>query len=172
MKTARFRSTHRPTPTRLPTQNLGSREIRLPIHEAGHDRYGCRNSVPLFMKMERTSLSISKTRPTASVQVTLEVSSPAYARGDRSDPLLQLQWPGRFSCFGMNEIHRVKAGDIVFVDHPKYYEKALQSAATVYDQSKGQRPKASALFSDDPFGDLMNSLSVSHLTEHFSRASI
>ncbi|MFM7596383.1 MAG: LpxD N-terminal domain-containing protein [Flavobacteriales bacterium] len=32
---------------------------------------------------------------------------------------------------GINEIHRVVAGDIVFVDHPKYYEKALQSNATV-----------------------------------------
>ena len=31
---------------------------------------------------------------------------------------------------GFNEIHCVKAGDVVFVDHPKYYEKALQSAAT------------------------------------------
>jgi|SRR5690554_4764486 len=32
---------------------------------------------------------------------------------------------------GINEIHRVEEGDIVFVDHPKYYEKALQSAASV-----------------------------------------
>ena len=31
---------------------------------------------------------------------------------------------------GINEIHMVENGDIVFVDHPKYYEKALQSAAT------------------------------------------
>lgn len=31
---------------------------------------------------------------------------------------------------GMNEIHRVRAGDLVFVDHPKYYDKALESAAT------------------------------------------
>ncbi len=30
---------------------------------------------------------------------------------------------------GINEIHKVEAGDIVFVDHPKYYEKCLQSAA-------------------------------------------
>ena len=30
---------------------------------------------------------------------------------------------------GLNEIHMVEAGDIVFVDHPKYYEKALKSAA-------------------------------------------
>lgn len=32
---------------------------------------------------------------------------------------------------GFNEIHRVEAGDCVFVDHPKYYDKALQSAATI-----------------------------------------
>lgn len=31
---------------------------------------------------------------------------------------------------GLNEIHRVTTGDAVFVDHPKYYDKALQSAAT------------------------------------------
>lgn len=32
---------------------------------------------------------------------------------------------------GINEIHRVEIGDIVFVDHPKYYDKALNSLATV-----------------------------------------
>lgn len=32
---------------------------------------------------------------------------------------------------GINEIHRVENGDIVFVDHPKYYDKALQSDASV-----------------------------------------
>ena len=31
---------------------------------------------------------------------------------------------------GFNEIHRVTFGDVVFVDHPKYYDKALQSNAT------------------------------------------
>ena len=35
------------------------------------------------------------------------------------------------SITGINEIHRVVPGDVVFVDHPKYYEKALKSAATV-----------------------------------------
>lgn len=30
---------------------------------------------------------------------------------------------------GINEIHRVEKGDIVFVDHPKYYDKALNSLA-------------------------------------------
>lgn len=31
---------------------------------------------------------------------------------------------------GINEINRVQPGDIVFVDHPKYYDKCIQSSAT------------------------------------------
>lgn len=31
---------------------------------------------------------------------------------------------------GINEIHKVEAGDLVFVDHPKYYDTCLQSSAT------------------------------------------
>lgn len=30
---------------------------------------------------------------------------------------------------GINEIHKVENGDLVFVDHPKYYEKCINSAA-------------------------------------------
>ena len=37
----------------------------------------------------------------------------------------------QLSVQGINEIHRVVEGDIVFVDHPKYYDKALQSKASV-----------------------------------------
>ncbi|MEO7923725.1 MAG: UDP-3-O-(3-hydroxymyristoyl)glucosamine N-acyltransferase [Chitinophagaceae bacterium] len=32
---------------------------------------------------------------------------------------------------GINEIHKVEPGDIVFVDHPRYYDKCINSAATV-----------------------------------------
>jgi UDP-3-O-[3-hydroxymyristoyl] glucosamine N-acyltransferase len=32
---------------------------------------------------------------------------------------------------GINELHRVEEGDIAFVDHPKYYDKCINSAATV-----------------------------------------
>jgi UDP-3-O-[3-hydroxymyristoyl] glucosamine N-acyltransferase len=32
---------------------------------------------------------------------------------------------------GMNEIHKVEPGDIVFTDHPKYYSKCVNSPATV-----------------------------------------
>jgi UDP-3-O-[3-hydroxymyristoyl] glucosamine N-acyltransferase len=31
---------------------------------------------------------------------------------------------------GINEIHKVEEGDLVFVDHPKYYAKCLESAAS------------------------------------------
>jgi UDP-3-O-[3-hydroxymyristoyl] glucosamine N-acyltransferase len=31
---------------------------------------------------------------------------------------------------GINEIHQVEAGDLVFVDHPKYYDTCLNSPAT------------------------------------------
>ncbi|MCX2680786.1 UDP-3-O-(3-hydroxymyristoyl)glucosamine N-acyltransferase [Galbibacter sp. EGI 63066] len=60
-----------------------------------------------------------------------------------------------FPVYGMNEIHVVEPGDIVFVDHPKYYDKALQSAATiVLINKKVECPKGKALLvSDDPFRD-------------------
>jgi UDP-3-O-[3-hydroxymyristoyl] glucosamine N-acyltransferase len=60
-----------------------------------------------------------------------------------------------FPVQGMNEIHVVENGDIVFVDHPKYYDKALQSAATVVLINKNvDCPTGKALLiSDDPFRD-------------------
>lgn len=32
--------------------------------------------------------------------------------------------------YGINEIHKVEQGDLCFVDHPKYYDKCLNSAAS------------------------------------------
>lgn len=62
-----------------------------------------------------------------------------------------------FPIKGMNEIHRVENGDIVFVDHPKYYDKALQSAATIILINKEvDCPEGKALLiSDDPFRDFV-----------------
>ena len=56
---------------------------------------------------------------------------------------------------GINEIHVVEKGDVVFVDHPKYYDKALESAATVVlINKKVDCPEGKALLlSDDPFRD-------------------
>ena len=68
-----------------------------------------------------------------------------------------------FEVLGMNEIHVVTAGDIVFVDHPKYYDKALESDATIIlINKKVSCPEGKALLiSDDPFRDF------NKLTKHF-----
>ncbi|GAA4282055.1 UDP-3-O-(3-hydroxymyristoyl)glucosamine N-acyltransferase [Gaetbulibacter aestuarii] len=68
-----------------------------------------------------------------------------------------------FKVLGMNEIHVVEPGDIVFVDHPKYYDKALNSAATIILINKEvDCPQGKALLiSDDPFRDF------NKLTQHF-----
>ncbi|MEM9687056.1 MAG: UDP-3-O-(3-hydroxymyristoyl)glucosamine N-acyltransferase [Bacteroidota bacterium] len=60
-----------------------------------------------------------------------------------------------FPIYGMNEIHVVNPGDIVFVDHPKYYDKALNSVATVVLINKEVPcPEGKALLiSNDPFRD-------------------
>jgi UDP-3-O-[3-hydroxymyristoyl] glucosamine N-acyltransferase len=36
----------------------------------------------------------------------------------------------RGDASGINELHKVEPGDLVFVDHPKYYDTCLNSAAT------------------------------------------
>lgn len=56
---------------------------------------------------------------------------------------------------GINEIHRVVPGDITFVDHPKYYNKALNSkATTIIINTEVECPEGKALIlSDDPFRD-------------------
>ncbi|MCG2461331.1 UDP-3-O-(3-hydroxymyristoyl)glucosamine N-acyltransferase [Flavobacteriaceae bacterium F89] len=60
-----------------------------------------------------------------------------------------------FPVTGMNEIHVVEVGDIVFVDHPKYYDKALNCKATVVLINKNVPcPEGKALLiSNDPFRD-------------------
>lgn len=69
-----------------------------------------------------------------------------------------------FPVLGMNEIHVVTPGDIVFVDHPKYYDKALASAATIVLINKEvECPEGKALLiSDDPFRDF------NKLTQYFN----
>ncbi len=60
-----------------------------------------------------------------------------------------------FPVLGLNEIHVVQPGDIVFVDHPKYYDKALQSLATIVliNKKVDCPPGKALLISDDPFRD-------------------
>jgi UDP-3-O-[3-hydroxymyristoyl] glucosamine N-acyltransferase len=54
---------------------------------------------------------------------------------------------------GINEIHKVEAGDLVFVDHPKYYESCIHSAASFIIINKEMEfPEGKALLVvDQPF---------------------
>ncbi len=69
-----------------------------------------------------------------------------------------------FPVLGLNEIHVVQPGDIVFVDHPKYYDKALQSLATIVliNKEVDCPPGKALLISDDPFRDF------NKLIKHFN----
>lgn len=64
---------------------------------------------------------------------------------------------------GLEEIHMVTPGDLTFVDVPKYYKKALGSAATIIliNQEVPVPQGKSLIISDDPFRD------YNRLTEHF-----
>jgi UDP-3-O-[3-hydroxymyristoyl] glucosamine N-acyltransferase len=54
---------------------------------------------------------------------------------------------------GINEIHNVEEGDLVFVDHPKYYDKCINSAASfIIINKQATVPEGKALLIvDEPF---------------------
>lgn len=64
---------------------------------------------------------------------------------------------------GINEIHQVENGDLVFVDHPKYYSKSLNSpATTILIDKEVECPDGKVLIiSEKPFDD------YNKLTRHF-----
>jgi UDP-3-O-[3-hydroxymyristoyl] glucosamine N-acyltransferase len=77
---------------------------------------------------------------------------------------VSIQWLGEFigaeiigdsglQATGINEIHKVERGDLVFVDHPKYYDKCLKSAANFIIINKAvEVPEGKALLVvDQPF---------------------
>ncbi|MBU8882766.1 UDP-3-O-(3-hydroxymyristoyl)glucosamine N-acyltransferase [Kaistella sp. DKR-2] len=70
-----------------------------------------------------------------------------------------------FPVLGTNEIHRVKNGEIVFVNHPKYYDKALNSAASIVliDKEVACPEGKALLVSEDPFRDF------NKINTHFTR---
>ena len=56
-------------------------------------------------------------------------------------------------CLGINEIHKVEEGDLVFVDHPKYYKKCIDSLASfiIIDTSTECPPNKALLIVEQPF---------------------
>jgi len=57
------------------------------------------------------------------------------------------------SASGINEIHKVEEGDLVFVDHPKYYDTCINSAASfIIINKKTDFPEGKALLiTEEPF---------------------
>jgi UDP-3-O-[3-hydroxymyristoyl] glucosamine N-acyltransferase len=69
--------------------------------------------------------------------------------------LLQSKFTGSpdLSVTGLNEVHMVEPGDLMFVDHPKYYDKALKSAATtiLINKEVDCPPGKGLIFCEEPF---------------------
>jgi UDP-3-O-[3-hydroxymyristoyl] glucosamine N-acyltransferase len=80
--------------------------------------------------------------------------------------MLQTEFIGEagHTITGLNEIHLVESGDLVFVDHPKYYDKALLSEATTILINKAIEcpPGKALLISEDPFRDYNKLISHFH----------
>ena len=74
---------------------------------------------------------------------------------------------------GINEINVVEEGDIVFVDHPKYYQKALHSKASVIIiNTKADCPSGKALLvCNDPFS-AFNRITAQFSQRSFSQSTI
>lgn len=84
-----------------------------------------------------------KLEPTLTLKEVTEMINAEYE--GKSDHIIS----------GINEIHKVEHGDLTFVDHPKYYKKALHSkATTVIINMRVPVPEGKGLiFSEDPFRD-------------------
>ncbi len=70
--------------------------------------------------------------------------------------LIQAEVSGNVNAhaMGINEIHKVEDGDLVFVDHPKYYDTCLNSAATfiiINTKNVSIPPGKTILIVADPF---------------------
>ena len=67
---------------------------------------------------------------------------------------LKIKGDASLTVVGINEIHKVRPGDITFVDIEKYYAKSLNSAATfIIINKEVECPNGKVLLiTDDPFG--------------------
>src|ERR1700750_1731787 len=54
---------------------------------------------------------------------------------------------------GINEIHKVEKGDLVFVDHPNNYQKCIESEASfiIINQKTAFPPEKALLLTENPF---------------------
>lgn len=73
---------------------------------------------------------------------------------------------------GLNELHVVRKGDITFVDHPKYYKKVLESAASyVIINKEVAAPEGKSLILHDAPMDAFNVL-IAHFRPMVAAANM
>ncbi len=109
----------------------------------------------------------------ATPSFTILISLPKHKRMNLPAPVA-VSWLADFigakligdrlqQATGINEIHKVRAGDISFVDFEKYYDKCLRSAATIIIINKElEAPEGKTLLvCEDPFAAYVS------LVKHF-----
>ncbi len=83
----------------------------------------------------------------------MELATPVTATALADTTGGRLIGDGELIVTGLNEIHHVRAGDVCFVDHPRYYAPTLASAATVIliDKRVDPPPGKALIVLDSPF---------------------
>ena len=85
----------------------------------------------------------------------MRFTSPEYIEDIAAVLQRDFQGPAKHTVNGLSEINQAETGDLIFVDHPKYYNKALASKAnTIIINEQIERPDGKALIlSEKPFED-------------------
>lgn len=103
----------------------------------------------------------------------MKFSTPLTLKGTANFLVAKYVGSDDFKITGINEIHKVENGDVTFVDHPKYYNKALNSeATTIIINKEVECPIGKALIiSDDPFRDY-NKLTRKYRPQEISKNNV
>lgn len=83
--------------------------------------------------------------------------------------ITQSEWVGNGNDIvtGLNEIHKVRSGDLTFADHPKYVRKALLSEAACVIVKQAVNTDKALIIAEDPF-KAYNQLVEYFVKEQFS----
>ena len=85
----------------------------------------------------------------------MRFTSPKYIEEIAAELKRDFKGPSKHVVNGLSEINQAETGDLIFVDHPKYFDKALASAAnTIIINQEIDVPQGKAMiFSENPFDD-------------------
>jgi len=85
----------------------------------------------------------------------MRFTSPKYIEEIAAELKRNFQGPVKHIVYGLSEINRVETGDLIFVDHSKYFARALSSKAnTIIINQNVEVPAGKAIiFSETPFED-------------------